>query len=64
MPTSHGRITNQLATTDSAPTQQLLAQIGTPVRNQLQYRQTGTPLRHLRDNHGRLCDKLGFKYIY
>jgi hypothetical protein len=28
------------------------------------YRQTGAPLRHLRENHGHLCDKLGFKYIY
>ncbi len=28
------------------------------------YRQTGAPLRHLRENHGHLCDKLGFEYIY
>ena len=63
MPTSRGHITNQLAAPNSAPTQQLLARIGTPVRKQLQYRQTSAPLRHLRDDHGRLCDKLGFKYI-
>ena len=28
------------------------------------YRQTGAPARHLSKNHGHLCDKLGFKYIY
>ena len=28
------------------------------------YRQIGAPLRHLRENHGHLCDKIGFKYIY
>lgn len=28
------------------------------------YRQTGAPARHLRNNYGHLCDKLGFVYIY
>ncbi len=28
------------------------------------YRQIGAPARHLRENHGCLCDKLGFEYIY
>ena len=28
------------------------------------YRQIGAPVRHLRDNYGYLCDKLGFEYIY
>ncbi len=28
------------------------------------YRQTGAPARHLRENYGYLCDKLGFEYIY
>ncbi|WP_428115190.1 hypothetical protein [Candidatus Poriferisodalis sp.] len=28
-----------------------------------QYRQTGAPARHLRDNYAHLCDKLGFEYI-
>ena len=27
------------------------------------YRQIGAPARHLRENHGHLCDKLGFEYI-
>lgn len=28
------------------------------------YRQIGAPARHLRENYGYLCDKLGFEYIY
>ncbi|WP_419947353.1 hypothetical protein [Candidatus Poriferisodalis sp.] len=28
------------------------------------YRQIGVPARHLRENYGYLCDKLGFEYIY
>ena len=28
------------------------------------YRQTGAPARHMYDNYGYLCDKLGFEYIY